>query len=241
MKTLYAISFTPGLWPSLATAVLLPSLLALGFWQLDRAEQKRQILAEFAAGGLQAESLATGAGQLPARYQRVRIAGRYDPQRQFLLDAMPGSQGAGFHVLNIFHPDDGGLDLLVNRGWIPEVPDRTQLPSPAIPKGARVLSGRLDRLPRPGLELGDGQAASSDWPRLVLFPTIHELEEIAGNELYPMVMLLDASAQDGFERIWRPVNLSPDKHIAYAVQWFALAGAVLVIFVALNIRRRAAA
>src|SRR5690625_517931 len=38
--------FQPSLWPSLAVLLLLPLLLGLGFWQLDRAEQKRAWLAQ---------------------------------------------------------------------------------------------------------------------------------------------------------------------------------------------------
>ncbi|TXI27412.1 MAG: SURF1 family protein, partial [Aquipseudomonas alcaligenes] len=41
--------FRPGWWPSIAVALLLPLLLGLGFWQLSRAEEKRTLLADFAA------------------------------------------------------------------------------------------------------------------------------------------------------------------------------------------------
>ena len=41
--------FRPGWWPSIAVALLLPLLLGLGFWQLSRAEEKRALLADFAA------------------------------------------------------------------------------------------------------------------------------------------------------------------------------------------------
>jgi surfeit locus 1 family protein len=39
--------FSPRPIPTVATVVLLPILISLGFWQLDRAAQKRQMLQQF--------------------------------------------------------------------------------------------------------------------------------------------------------------------------------------------------
>ena len=36
--------FSPGLWPTLATLAILPLLLGLGIWQLDRAAWKQSII-----------------------------------------------------------------------------------------------------------------------------------------------------------------------------------------------------
>ena len=39
--------FSPGLVPSVMVVLGLPVLIALGFWQLDRAEQKGELVAAF--------------------------------------------------------------------------------------------------------------------------------------------------------------------------------------------------
>ncbi|NNF51733.1 MAG: SURF1 family protein [Gammaproteobacteria bacterium] len=237
MKNAGAITFRPTLWPTFATLVLLPTLLALGFWQLDRAEEKRQLLAEFEARGSETVPFTSGETQNLRRYQRVSVQGRYDVRRQFLLDAMPGSGGAGYHVVDVFLPDGSDTALLVDRGWIPVGDDRSVLPDRAAPQGRQALSGRLQTLPRPGLELAGGDPGTGEWPRVVLFPTIDELEQAAGTELFPMLLWLDPNLADGFERDWRPVSGGPDRHIAYAVQWFGLAAALLVIFIVVNVQR----
>jgi surfeit locus 1 family protein len=48
---------------------------------------------------------------------------------------------------------------------------------------------------------------------------------------------LDADEPDGFLRDWRPQLLSPEKHLGYAMQWFAMALALVVIYVVVNLRR----
>mgnify|MGYP003492815404 CR=1 FL=1 len=50
--------------------------------------------------------------------------------------------------------------------------------------------------------------------------------------------LLDAGVPDGFERKWRPaLGFGPERHLGYAVQWFAFALVAIVMFVALNLKR----
>lgn len=235
MKITGAFSFSPSLWPTLATLLLLPLLLMLGWWQLERAAQKRMLLAEFAHKG--SVTIPLPRATAASRYQRVSVSGRYDGERQFLLDAMPGSAGAGFHVLSVLEVEQAPGRLLINRGWIPASPERSKLPKPAVPEGIHHLTGRLNHLPRPGLRLGEPDFASDGWPVLVLYPTIEDLERVLGAPLYPLVLLLDSDAPTGYERNWSPVNFGPERHLAYAVQWFALALALVVIFVIVNTRR----
>jgi surfeit locus 1 family protein len=57
---------------------------------------------------------------------------------------------------------------------------------------------------------------------------------------YPVadtVILMNESESDGYLRAWRPQLLSPDKHLGYAAQWFAIALALIVIYVVVNLRR----
>src|SRR5690606_12915045 len=93
--------FRPGLWPTLAVLLLLPLLLGLGFWQLDRAEQKRAWLAQLAAAAQQeAVNLNAVQPDYPAVAQRrVEARGRYDADRQLLLDNQIRAGRQGYLVL----------------------------------------------------------------------------------------------------------------------------------------------
>jgi surfeit locus 1 family protein len=231
-------TFAPSVAATLATLLGVALLAALGGWQLDRARQQRAQLESFARPAAQPQALppADAAGSL-ARYAHVRLAGHYLPERQFLLDNMIHAGVAGVRVLTPF-VTDGGATVLVDRGWLPLGPSRARLPPVAVGGEARVLSGRLDALPRPGVELAGGDGGG--WPRVVGFPTLAELARALGAPLYPRIVLLDPGERDGYLREWRPGGLPPERHVGYAVQWYALALTLLVAYLIVSLRERGA-
>jgi len=219
---------------------MLPGLIYLGIWQLHRAEAKRAILEAYDQGAAVLVDVRT-TEELDAlpRYQRVRIHGRYQPARQVLLDNMPSQTGRpGYQVLTPFVLDGGGR-LLVNRGWVPLGATRAALPNVDVAGEARILVGVVDALPRPGLRLGGARSGdTSGWPRVLNFPTIEQLTKLFDTRLGRYQVLLDPSARDGYERVWRArFGFGPERHVGYAVQWFALAAALIAIYIGANLKR----
>ena len=233
--------FAPPAWAVLLTAVALAAFASLGTWQLGRAREKRALVEEFAAGGhATVEATGLDLGGL-ARYQRVRLRGAYDPARQVLLDNMPSAAGRpGYRVLTPLRRADGRGWVMVDRGWVPLGATRDALPDVTVGAGEREVSGVLDVLPEPGLRVGPAAApGAAGWPRVLLFPTEADLESALGVPLEPRIVLLDTDLPDGYERSWRPsLGFGPERHLGYAVQWFAFAVVAVVIFIALNLRRR---
>lgn len=231
--------FAPPAWAVLLTAVALAAFVSLGTWQLGRAREKRGLVAEFAAGSRDTvEASGLDLGGLP-RYQRVRLLGAYDPSRQVLLDNMPSASGRpGFRVLTPLQRADGRGWVMVDRGWVPLGPTREALPELSVDAGEREVNGVLDALPEPGLRVGPAAAPGAQaWPRVLLFPTVADLESTLGHAVEPRIVLLDAAAPDGYERQWRPsLGFGPERHLGYAVQWFAFALVALTLLVSLNLR-----
>lgn len=215
--------------------------IRLGFWQLDRAEQKRELLAQYEVGQRsQVEITPQNADRL-SRYQRVRVSGHYDASHQILLDNMPSHTGRpGYRVLTPLQSSAGWL--LVDRGWLPLGATRSVLPDISVGDADRHLTGTFDALPRAGLQLADKPFdASAPWPRVLSFPLQSALEQQLGRKLMPGVLLLDASQPDGYERVWEAhLGFKPERHIGYAVQWFALAGAAAIIFLVMGFRTKKA-
>ena len=60
-------------------------------------------------------------------------------------------------------------------------------------------------------------------------PTIDEVADQLGEDVLPFVLLLDADEEYGFTRAWQPRQSGASTHYGYAVQWFAMAAAVLAI------------
>lgn len=242
--------FRPSVFGSLLTIAGVAGGLWLGSWQLHRADEKQALLDQFARGQLQTLPYRASAPQQdrPGRYQHVRVEGRYDGEHQVLLDNMPSAKGsAGFRVLTPLHiePLNSENDrwLLVDRGWVPLGATRADLPDVRIPSRPDVqpdvMTGRLDDLPQPGMRLGENAVQPGDaaWPRILSFPRHEELERLLGRKLEPWILLLDASEPLGFERAWgTDLGIGPPRHIAYAVQWFAMAFAMVCVFLIVSFK-----
>lgn len=205
---------------------------ALGQWQLDRAAAQRALEEQFAQGTGTMQALSSALDRVP-RYRRVEVRGHYDTRHQILLDNITLDGRVGYYVLTPLRRDDGAL-LLVNRGWVPQGASRGDLPRIDVDDGPRTVSGRIDELPRAGIHLAAADAG--DWPRVMNFPDSREVAAVLGGRVYPQILLLDPAAKDGFQRAWRPPGLGPLRHLAYAVQWFALALTAVILFVVMSLR-----
>ena len=198
------------------------------------------LVEQYAAGAERLVTIdASNATSLP-RYQHVRARGRFESAHQVLLDNMPSQSGrAGFRVLTPFVLEDGAT-LLVDRGWVPLGATRSDVPDLSVNEQSREIAGRLDELPRAGIELGEQTFESAaPWPRIMNFPQHSPLEHALGRKLIDGLVLLDPDQPEGFERAWQQMHASfgPERHIAYAVQWFGLAATVVIVFLILSFRR----
>lgn len=227
--------FAPHPFVALAALALLAVFLVLGFWQLDRMREKQALFAAFEAGNARLERLADVEPERVERYTRVMAVGRYDSAHQFLLDNMTHAGRAGYRVLTPFDLTDGGT-VLVDRGWVPLGTTRATLPKVEVAQGARSVVGRLDDLPAAGIDLPVATPAGG-WPRVLSYPHHAELQSALGRELQQRIILLDAAQPDGFVRTWQPATFPPERHLSYAITWFALAATVALLFIALNLRR----
>lgn len=229
-------------WAWVLTAAVAALLLRLGFWQVDRAEQKKSIISAY-QNAAKSEPLdlnaALTAGKNPRelRAQALRLQGRFVSERQLLLDNQVSHAQVGYEVWTPLRLASGKL-ALVNRGWIAMNPNRRILPQLETSTDAVKLRGVWQPLPRPGLRIGknacDAQAA---WPRVVQYPLFEELQCLLGAELIEGVLWLDPADPNGFTREWAHSDFPPERHYGYALQWFALAATLVLLFVIVNTRR----
>lgn len=226
------LRFEPRPFATLATILAVVGFTGLGLWQLGRAEEKRALAADFTGGG-PSLALPSDSSGLP-RYQRVTARGRYDAERQFLLDNQTHEGAVGVQVLTPMRLDGGGV-VLVNRGWLPFGATRADLPDVAVDAEPRTIAGRLDDLPRPGILLG--APPGSGWPRLVSYPQLPEIAAALGVTPHARMIRLDPGVPDGYVRDWRLPGTTPVRHLGYAIQWFAFAATALAIWLALSLHR----
>ncbi|MDX1816534.1 MAG: SURF1 family protein [Marinobacter sp.] len=220
----------------LFSGLLLPLLIGLGIWQLDRAGQKEALLARWQR---QAETQPWAAlmASSPASEQPVRVTGHYG-SHSWLLDNRTRDGRPGYEVITVFMPVEGPK-VLVNRGWVPAPERRSQLPAIQTPHGLVTLSGRLSGYPVPPV-LGAESEGGDQWPRRVQALPEDRASEVAG-PLAGMIIRLDDQPQPGAYRAdWAPDLMGPGTHYGYAAQWFTMAFVLVVLTVVASFRKTGA-
>ena len=227
-------------WWLLAIAVA--SLFAmLGVWQLGRAQQKRVMLEQAQATIAARRPLVLAAASETARaagYDWAAGTGRFLPAPAVLLDSQMHAGQVGVRVYRAFLADDATVPVLVDLGWLP-VPDRHHMPTLPVPD-LHDVRGLLMPPPSHGLVA----AISTPLPGgdvLVTALPVPDLEATLGQvALAPRVLRLDPDMHIGGERDLDvlPNTMPPERHIAYAVQWFAMAATILILAFLLNRRKR---
>lgn len=217
---------------------LLTLLIYLGFWQLGRANEKTAFLekqqlslAKPVIKTVSAINVEVEVEDL--RYRKVELSGEYDFEYQFLIDNQILNGQAGYFVMTPFkldkYPDKA---VLVNRGWLALNKDRRILPELSISTLSTKVLGRINNFPVVGIRLAGAEIPTETWPSVVQVIDNNVLSKKLGYSLLPFQIELDADSADGYSREWKKNTIiPPEKHIAYAVQWFGLAITLTILFI----------
>ncbi|MDQ7091920.1 MAG: SURF1 family protein [Methylococcales bacterium] len=217
----------------IAYLLMMILLLNLGFWQLNRADEKREFLQRQQKQLKSVLNLTTETDDnLDAlRYQPVRIEGVYDTSKQFLIDNQIVKGKAGYFIMTPFVLKGGTKAVLINRGWLPANPDRSILPNIDLIKNTYALKGRINNFPSVGLKLKGAEIPSKGWPSVLQIAESNILAQKLGYELFSFQVELDPTETQGYSRYWlEKTIMPPEKHIGYAVQWFGLAMTLTFLF-----------
>ncbi|WP_196140074.1 SURF1 family protein [Aliikangiella sp. G2MR2-5] len=225
----------------LATQTLLNEL---GFWQLNRAKEKQQRL-EFLAKGNENElaNLSHISEKELNQFNRVSLELQPLSSKAIFLDNKTHKKVAGYQVLSLAKDVKSGKSVLVNHGWIFGGKDRLELPkfiSPYDSGDTWLLSGRLYPITEElSPALGEMEVINSNFRIPYLDRAmLSSLEKQFGTRLEAFVIRLDADAPHALEVDWKWTNMPVEKHLAYAVQWFGLALALLIICLVVAIKKR---
>jgi surfeit locus 1 family protein len=229
------------LLPGIAFMVLLPLLVALGIWQLGRAEEKEALLA------LQEQRIraapmpladAGGADSQSLRYRSVTATGQYDSTHQFLIDNKILNGRVGYYVLTPFKIQNSAQAVLVNRGWVPADANRSVLPDVTMGEETATVSGRINFFPAVGMKLAGAEIPTEGWPAVVQVAESAILAKRLGYALLDFQVELGVGQPSGYVREWNaPVAIPPEKHRAYALQWFGLALTLVILFIWLSCKK----
>ncbi|MEZ5530635.1 MAG: SURF1 family protein [Porticoccaceae bacterium] len=213
----------------LFTAFFLPVTIKLALWQLDRAEEKEALIENYRLRGQAAPIMLAEARQLDDQvYVRVQVGGEYDNRSPLLLDNQVRHGRPGFEVVSPFKTETGQW-LLVDRGWIPGSLDRSQIPDVPPVEGIVHLTGYLYHSPGKQLMIGDDPWPVEEGAKIIQNAAPEYVSEKLATTFYQYRLRLDQEEPGALETGWTVINLSPGKHIGYAVQWTALAVALVIL------------
>jgi surfeit locus 1 family protein len=224
--------FRPLLWPTVFTAPMLLLLLALGSWQIERLFWKERLIAQREAA-VAAAPVPVPQSSEDARGMEFRHAtdeGVFLHDKEIFLGATSEAGGQGYQVLTPLLEPSGRI-VFVNRGYIP-----AELKDPAKRAAGRIsgtvrLQGLL-RLPpggRPVWFLPDNRPDLNYWFWVDL-PAMSAANHI--DRVAPFYIDADATPNPGG---WPKGGVTrlvlPNNHLQYAITWFSLAVALIVIYV----------
>jgi surfeit locus 1 family protein len=220
--------FAPGWRMTAFVIVMLPLLLSLGYWQVQRGALKRDLENQYLEKLTQLpRSISTNMMSQP--FQALKLNGRYQPET-FLVDNQISSGRTGYWVFQVFDDTTIGR-VLINRGFIAST-TRDQLPQVPTPSETLVLVATV--WPELGLIPAWGpQKWSAGWPKRI--QRVNVARMAAAGAAWPAELRLEAGQAGVLEPAPFASRLSDDKHRGYAATWFGLAIALVFGYLFLGV------
>jgi surfeit locus 1 family protein len=223
--------------PSILITATFAFLVSLGFWQLDRADEKRGIEASIKQANTgSVELIKKEEGLQSKEYYEVRLQGKYLSDKQFIYDNQIVDQVSGYYVLTPYALEGQSKAILINRGFIPWNGRRDKLADIVIGQETREIKVQISK-PIKRMELKPSEVGIQ-FPALIQSIDLQDMADRAKVDFSSVIGLLDASASNGFIRKWEPYTGSIEKHIGYAVQWFLMALVLAIIGIRIAIKQR---
>jgi surfeit locus 1 family protein len=228
--TLRAIFSKKWIIPTILVVVGMGLLVRLGFWQLDRQQQKREFNTLMADRwrsepfDLTAQPLPAGPGGLEElEYRRVAAEGEWDYDRQILISNQTFQGTAGYVVVTPLVLEDNRA-VLVARGWIPaDQAGEAQLAALVEPPGAPIIGLARQSQGLPGGSVSMPVAtAQREWYRVDI-PAIQGQMPYRLEPGYLEQMPEEGRAYDALPIRSEPMTLDEGNHLGYAIQWFTFA------------------
>ncbi|MDO8437659.1 MAG: SURF1 family protein [Nitrosomonadaceae bacterium] len=210
-------------------------MLLLGNWQLSRAQEKE-------ARQEQLERLS----QQPAvtmpiapvrledfKFHQVEASGTYVPAHTIYIDNKTYKGIAGYHIITPLRLGTSSMHVLVNRGWVAAGDDRSKLPQVPTSTDQVIVTGVAISPTQRTLELSTETVLGQVWENLHL----ERYREATGLALQPVVILQQGDLKDGLVRQWDRPDSGAARNLGYAVQWFAMALTIMIIYLVLSVKR----
>ena len=235
--------FNLTLIPTIAFIIAFICFIRLGFWQLERANQKNNINSDYTLRQDEALINLNKTSSINDKesllWRRIEANGSFLNKKNIILDNQIFNQIAGFNILTPFLIKDSNHIVLVNRGWQPNLVDRDLIPNILNIEGEKIIKGHIAKFPTSGITLGQDniETMNSSVFRMQRLD-FDELKYFLSFNILPYMIYVDPLLdKENYNTFKLPVPDS-EKNYGYAFQWFAFALTLFIIFIKLGIRRK---
>lgn len=213
----------------------LPILLALGSWQLQRAEEKALWLQQLEQSPATTPEVALQRLEV-SDWVPVRFDMELMPLKVFLLDNRTNKGRVGYEVVIPVRVDEGPF-WLGSLGWIAAPERREDLPEFELHRQwvqvEAVLTRPLESMTLSGTPLEQG------WPRRIQTLDMEQIKASLELPVEPLVLHLKTAVSESIlPRTAIYTGIPPERHTGYAMQWFGLALALAVWLIWAGLRER---
>lgn len=199
----------------------------LGCWQLHRADEKKEML-EQQQQLAQHSPVHLSKLSEPIQYQQALLTGRF-LSPLFYLDNQHYQHQFGYDIISPFQTNDG-LIVLVNRGWMAGGMTRRSLPKVETSTQSTTIKGYVYYPTLMSWRLGPQIEKKRHNQYLLEQIDIEAVRSLLSQPLADFTIRLQSDSDNGLVQDWHIVAMSPNRHIGYAIQWFAMAlGFVIMI------------
>ena len=206
--------------------IFVPITISLGLWQIERANEKKVIISNYDKL-LVSTPIALQKEQPLENWQPIETVGAYQDLVIYEDNAI-NSGKAGFKVYHLFQNGDGTF-IFVHRGFIERNLIKNNLPRIDTPVGKKNIKGttlfKQNNTFVKNIEESDIRIIQ-EFNTSVLIERFPILKD---RYLHPFLFNLDVRDADKFQPIEKPVNMTAAKHIGYAIQWFGLCAALIIL------------
>lgn len=236
----YRFNFTIPL--TLAFLVTFSVLIRLGFWQLDRADQKKEINQDYKlrqSKDVVNLNIHNGIDNPDSvLWRKVSLKGSFYKEKNLIIDNQIYRSKAGFNILTPFKIEGTGKTILVNRGWHINLINREQVPLINDVTEVKDIFGYAIKITVPGIDLGGGNIEIIN-SSLARFQKINldEINDFYQADFLPYMIYLNPLLDNEYISNFKLPVPDSEKNYGYAFQWFAFAFTLLIIFIRIGITR----
>ncbi len=204
--------------------IFAPLTFSLGVWQVNRANEKIEILENYDKLLL---STPLALDNDHKNWQPVKTSGTFEDFIIYEDNAILDGK-AGYKIYHLFKNSDNSY-IFIHRGFVERNKIKNNLPEVEVPEGIKNLEGKVLKRTNNAF-IQNIQESDS---RIIQEFDLSYLKErhslLKNKEIYEYLFNLQAENEMKFSAIEKPVNMSSSKHIGYAIQWFGLCAALIIL------------